>query len=87
MTNLTALFPPNAFRFKGGGGNQQAQQIQSAPVPIAAPPVTRTSADVLRAESEVAKENLLKKSVKKTIFAGDTGRPLPTSMRVPDKFP
>lgn len=82
-----SFWPPHAFRFKGGGGNQQAQQIQSAPVPIAAPPVTRTSADVLRAESEVAKENLLKKSVKKTIYAGDTGGYQPAALRTPEKFP
>jgi len=86
-----AFWPRHAFAFKGGGGSAPAQAIASAPVPLPAPPVTRTSADVLQAESEVAKENLLKKSIKKTIFAGDTGGYQPPSLR-PDqgkfqKFP
>ena len=66
------FWPKNAFRFGGGGGNQ-AQQIESAPVPTPAPPVTANSAEVLQAEQDVAQQNLLKKSVKKTILAGDTG--------------
>lgn len=77
-----SFFPPNAFRFKSGGGGNQAGAIASTPVPLPAPPVTRTSADVLRAESEVAKENLMKKSIKKTIFAGDTGGYQPPRMGV-----
>ncbi len=57
---------------QGGGGNQSAA-IQSAPVPTPAPPVTASSAEVVQAEQDTAQQNLLKKSVKKTIYAGDTG--------------
>ena len=63
-------WPRHAFLFKGGGG---ASAIQSAPVPTPAPPVTSSSAEVIQAEQDTAQQNLLKKSVKKTIFAGDTG--------------
>lgn len=55
------------------GGGSPAAQIQSAPVPTPAPPVTATNAEVVQAEQDVAQQNLLKKSVKKTIYAGDTG--------------
>ena len=57
--------------FGGGGGGAQA--IQSAPVPTPAPPVTQNNAAVLQAEHDMAQQNLLKKSVKNTIMAGDTG--------------
>ena len=72
------FWPRHHFLFKSGGGGQ-AQQIQAAPVPTPAPPVTSSSAEVIQAENDFAKENLLKKSVKKTIFAGDTGGFLPGS--------
>jgi hypothetical protein len=71
------FWPRHHFLFKSGGGNSQAQQIQSAPVPTPAPPVTANAAEVIQAENDFAKENLLKKSVKKTIFAGDTGGFMP----------
>lgn len=51
----------------------QVTQIEQAPVPTPSPPVTNTAREVVQAESDFAKENLLKKSIKKTIFAGDTG--------------
>lgn len=35
--------------------------------------MTGSSAEVIQAEQDMAQQNLLKKSVKKTIFAGDTG--------------
>lgn len=73
MHFLTNQWPKHAFKFLGGGGGQQAQQIQAAPVPLAAPPVSPNSTAVMQAEHDVAQANLLKKSVKKTIFAGDTG--------------
>jgi len=53
-------------------GNNAASAIDSAPVPVPAPPVTADSAEVLAAQKDLARQNLLKKSVKKTIFAGDT---------------
>jgi hypothetical protein len=62
----------------GGGGGQTAQMIASAPVPTPAPPVTSNNASVQQAEQDMAQQNLLQKSVKKTILAGDTGGYLPT---------
>lgn len=60
-------------RFYFGGGGNQAQAIQSAPVPLPAPPVTEHNQAVLTAEHDMAQQNLLKKSINKTIMAGDTG--------------
>lgn len=57
--------------YKGGGS--PAAAIQSAPVPLPAPPVTENNQAVVQAEHDIAQANLLKKTVKKTIFAGDTG--------------
>lgn len=57
----------------GGGGGQPVQQIQSLPIPAPAPPVTASAAEVVQAEQDNAQQNLMKKSIKKTIFAGDTG--------------
>lgn len=62
---------PHTKYFKGG--SSQAQQIQSAPVPLPAPPVTQNNAAVLQAEHDYAQQNLLKKSIKGTMIAGDTG--------------
>ena len=55
-----------------GGGNTQ-QAIQAAPTPVKAPPVTTSSAEVIQAQQDLAQQNLMKKSIKKTVFAGDTG--------------
>jgi len=52
---------------------QIAQQIEQAPIPTPSPGVTQTRQEVVQAEQDFAKENLLKKSIKKTILAGDTG--------------
>jgi hypothetical protein len=71
MRNSNPFWPRHAFLFKGGGSSQAAA-IQSAPVPTPAPPVTSSAAEVIQAENDIAKQNLAKKSVKKTIFAGDT---------------
>ncbi len=62
---------PHAKLFKGG--SSQAQQIQSAPVPLPAPPVTANNQAVLQAEHDFALQNQGKKSIRKTIVAGDTG--------------
>lgn len=67
----------------GGGGAPQAQQIASAPVPTPAPPVTASSAEVVQAEHDLAQQNLIKKSVKKTVFAGDTMGFNPANANVP----
>lgn len=73
--NLNNLyFPPHAFRYMGGGGGGgYAQQVQSAPVPTPAPPVTTSSPEVMAAQQDVLQQQMLKKSIKKTIYAGDTG--------------
>jgi hypothetical protein len=64
-------FPRHSRLHKGGSA--PAQQIASAPVPTPAPPVTSTNAEVIQSEHDLATSNLIKKSVKKTILAGDTG--------------
>lgn len=61
------------FFYMGGGGGGSVQQIQSLPVPTPAPPVTASAAEVVQAEQDTAQQNLMKKSIKKTIFAGDSG--------------
>lgn len=57
----------------GGGNNQAAAAVAAAPVPTPAPPVTADDPSVIQAENEQAQANLIKKSVKHTILAGDTG--------------
>jgi hypothetical protein len=54
---------------KGGGGNLIAQ----APVPAPAPPVTMAANEVVQAAQDLKQQELLRKSIKKTVFAGDTG--------------
>ena len=56
-----------------GGGSNTASQIQSAPIPTPAPPVTTTQSEVVQAQMDTAQSNLMKKTLKKTVFAGDTG--------------
>lgn len=41
--------------------------------PVAAPPVTEGRKEVQQASSDVAQQELLKKSMRKTVMAGDTG--------------
>jgi hypothetical protein len=69
-------FPPHGYRYMGGGGSS-AQAIQSAPVPTPAAPATMTDKSVVQAEHDFAQRNMLKKSVKSTILAGDTGGYMP----------
>lgn len=71
----------HAMRF-GGGGSGAAARIEAAPIPTPAPPVTSSSAEVIQAEQDYAQQNLMKKSVKKTIMAGDTGGFSPTQPNV-----
>ena len=47
--------------------------IQQAPVAEPAPPVTATSAEVVQAGSDLRRQEMLKKSIRSTIKAGDTG--------------
>lgn len=69
----------------GGGGGGQAQMIASAPVPTPAPPVTQNNAAVQQADQDTAAQNLISKSVKKTILAGDTGGYMPGATNVAGK--
>lgn len=55
------------------GGGSPAQAIQSAPVPTPAPPVTADNQAVVAAELQAQQANALKKTIKGTILAGDTG--------------
>lgn len=57
----------------GGGASSASQGIASVPVPTPAPPVTSDNPAVIQAEMDLAQQNLIKKSVAKTILAGDTG--------------
>jgi hypothetical protein len=66
------LFPNSGTPGLGGGGNAGAG-IDSLPVPLPAKPITSANPEVIQAEQDYAKASLLKKSVKKTIFAGDDG--------------
>jgi hypothetical protein len=50
-----------------------ASAINSLPVPTPQAPITAANAEVLQAQDAFAKASLLKKSVKDTIWAGDTG--------------
>ena len=65
------------------GDNAQAQAIESAPVPTPAPAVSPNSTAVMQAERDYAQRNLLKKSVRKTIVAGDTGGYQPNNPNPP----
>lgn len=70
MNPACSLFlPKHAFRFKGESG---AAAIEAAPVPAPSPPATADDPAVLAAEMDLARQNLLKKSIAGTIVAGDT---------------
>ena len=81
---------PHAKRY-GGGGGDGAQQIASAPIPTASPPVTETSPEVVQAQQDLRRQALKKKGFSQTIFAGDDGgwmpqnnpNPSPTNPKVP----
>lgn len=57
------------------------QQVQATP---AAPPVSATAGEVVQAGIDLRRQEMLKKSIKGTVFAGDTGgwRP-PASISTP----
>lgn len=59
--------------FTGGTPSTAGNAINSAAVPVPAAPITAAAPEVLAAEHDIAQQNLMKKSVKKTIYAGDTG--------------
>lgn len=79
MQFLSKQWPSHAFRFGGGGGRSQAQQIAAAPTPLPAPPITPNNEAVIQSEHDIAQAALGKKSVRKTIIAGDTGGFNPTT--------
>lgn len=74
MRSKHPYWPKHSMRFFGGGGGSG---IASAPIPTPAPPVTADDPSVIAAEHDLAKQNLLKKTVNKTILAGDTGGYMP----------
>ena len=55
------------------GKSPSPSPIAQAPVAEPAPPVTTTSAEVLQANSDLRRQEMLKKSIRSTIKAGDTG--------------
>lgn len=67
---LGALDPAGVFNKKTSSA---ASSIDSAPIPVPAPGVSAASEAVLLAEHDYAAANMLKKSISKTIIAGDTG--------------
>jgi len=71
---------PHAKLYKTGG-SEQAKQIESAPVPLPAPPITTNNAASLAAEHDYAMRQAQMKSVKSSIIAGNTGgyKPKPPS--------
>jgi hypothetical protein len=74
--NLISIFShpwPHTVSCFGGGGGGAAQAVQSAPVPTPAPAVTSDNPAVIQAEQDLIRQNLVKKSVKHTMLAGDTG--------------
>lgn len=58
------------------GDSPSSNAVAAAPVPAPAPPVTSDAPEVVQAEMDMAKQNLLKTSINKTILAGDTGGPM-----------
>ena len=55
------------------GKKPSPSPIASAPVPDPAPPVTATDPEVMQAGQDLRQQTMLKKSIKRTIFAGDDG--------------
>lgn len=70
------LDPLNVF---GKASTAQADAISSAPVPTPSNPVSAANAGVVQAEHDFNQRNMLKKSMRKTIIAGDTGGYSPSS--------
>lgn len=63
--------------FKSDGSS--TSPVDAAPIPTPMAPVTSATAEVIAAQEDLAKQNLMKKSVKNTIYAGDTGGYNPAS--------
>jgi hypothetical protein len=62
------LFPPNAFRFKSGGGTDpKAGPIQAPPAPSAAP----ASVEVTQAKLDAKRNAKAKTGINSTILAGN----------------
>lgn len=59
--------------FLGGDKSNAGAGIDAVPVPTPAKPITAANQQVTAAQDDYADANLLKKSIKKTIHAGDTG--------------
>ena len=60
-----------------------AQQIDNTPAPVASPPVTSTSAEVVQAQQDLRRQALKKRGFSQTIFAGDTGGWMPQNSSTP----
>ena len=54
--------------------------IQQAPVPTPSPPVTQAASEVVQSKLDVAQQQLMRKNMKSTIRAGDTGGFRPPGM-------
>lgn len=68
--------------FTGDNKSQAAADIKATPVPNPVAPVSAAAPEVIAAEHDIAQQNLMKKSVKKTIFAGDTGGYMPGALNI-----
>lgn len=53
--------------------------IDALPVPLPSKPITSASPEVIAAENDYARAQMLKKSIRNTIYAGDTGGYNPTA--------
>lgn len=82
--NRQTFWPPNAFRFGGGGSTNASSPISQAPAPAAIPPVTSTNAEVVQAQNDLRRQSLRKRGFSKTILAGDTGGWTPSNVPNPN---
>jgi hypothetical protein len=53
--------------------SSNTQVIQQAPVPEPAPPVTQTASEVVQAGMDLRRQEMMKKNIRSTVKAGDTG--------------
>lgn len=67
------LAPNSGTPGLGGSGSSEADAINAANVPTPATPAGPSDEAVMQQMHDVAQQGLLKKSVKNTIYAGDTG--------------
>lgn len=51
----------------------QQPLIQAAPIPSPSPPVTNTAKEVVQAGMDLRQQEMLKKNIRSTVKAGDTG--------------